>query len=80
MTVAQASAERGAANDLLERLEQDPAFKALGVAVNAAELDPAAHVGRAPAQVDAFLNDTVTAVLRRIEAVAPTTTAAEVTV
>jgi hypothetical protein len=65
---------------LLERLAQDPAFKALGVAARAAELDPAAHVGRAPAQVDAFLDETVPAVLRRIEAVAPATAAAEVTV
>jgi adenylosuccinate lyase len=80
LSVAQAAAERGAPNDLLERLAQDPAFKALGVRLTAAELDPAAYVGRAPAQVDAFLNDTVPTVLRRIEAVAPAAAAAEVTV
>jgi adenylosuccinate lyase len=76
--VSQASAERGAPNDLLERLAHDPAFQSLGVRVAPAELEPAAYVGRAPAQVDAFLNDTVPAVLRRIEAVAPAAAPAEV--
>ncbi len=80
MAVAQASAEHGSPNDLLDRLAQDPAFKTLGVRANASELDPAAYVGRAPAQVDAFLDETVPAVLRRVEAVAPTASAAEVTV
>ena len=80
MAVAQASAEHGSPNDLLDRLAQDPAFKTLGVRANASELDPAAYVGRAPAQVDAFLDETVAAVLRRIEAVAPAASAAEVTV
>lgn len=80
LAVAQAAAERGAANDLLDRLGQDPAFAALGVRAAAGDLDPAAYVGRAPAQVDAFLDDTLPAVLRRIEAVAPAATAAEVTV
>jgi adenylosuccinate lyase len=80
MTVAQARAERGTPNDLLQRLAADPAFQALGVRVEQSELDPAAYVGRAPAQVDAFLNETVPAVLQRIEAAAPAATAAEVTV
>ena len=80
MAVAQASAEQGSPNDLLDRLAQDPAFKTLGVRAHASELDPAAYVGRAPAQVDAFLDETVPAVLRRIEAVAPAASAAEVTV
>jgi len=80
LAVSQAVAERGTANDLLDRLAGDPAFKALGVRVTAAELDPAGYVGRAPAQVDAFLNDTVPAVLRRIEAVAPAAATAEVNV
>ena len=80
MSVAQAAAELGSPNDLLDRLAQDPAFKALGVRAHADELDPAAYVGRAPAQVDMFLDEPVPAMLRRIEAVAPTATAAEVTV
>lgn len=80
LAVAQASAERGAPNDLLERLAQDGAFAALGVQVTRDELDPSAYVGRAPAQVDSFLTETVPAVLRRIEAVAPAAAAAEVNV
>ena len=80
LAVAQAVAEQDAANDLLERLARDPAFKALKVAVRRDELDPAAYVGRAPRQVDDFLNQAVTALLRRIEAVAPAPAAAEVSV
>ncbi|HEU5261598.1 MAG TPA: adenylosuccinate lyase [Gemmatimonadales bacterium] len=71
LAVAQAVAERGAANDLLERLARDPAFKALGVAVRSAELDPAAFVGRAPRQVEEFLEQVLPTVLERIDAVAP---------
>ena len=80
LAVAQAVAEQDAANDLLERLARDPAFKALKVAVRRDELDPAAYVGRAPRQVDDFLNQAVPALLRRIEAVAPAPAAAEVSV
>jgi len=80
LAVAQAVAERGAPNDLLERLARDPAFRALKVAARPAELDPATYVGRAPRQVDEFLEHVLPATLRRIEAVAPATAAAEVTV
>ena len=80
LAVAQAVAEQDAANDLLERLARDPAFKALKVAVRRDELDPAAYVGRAPRQVDDFLNQVVPALLRRVEAVAPAPAAAEVSV
>jgi adenylosuccinate lyase len=80
VAVAQAIAERGAANDLLERLARDPAFQKLAVAVAPAELAPAAYVGRAPQQVDDFLDGAVAPLLRRIDAVAPTAAAAEVTV
>src|SRR2546422_4144911 len=45
----------GAENDLLDRLARDPAFQALKVAVRPEELDPAGYVGRAPGQVDEFL-------------------------
>src|SRR5207245_388531 len=67
--VAQAVAEQGAENDLLERLARDPAFKALNVAVRPEELDPAGYVGRAPGQVDEFLQQVVAPALQRIEAV-----------
>jgi adenylosuccinate lyase len=78
--VAQAMAEQGAPNDLLERLARDPAFAALQVALRRDELDPAAYVGRAPRQVDEFLDQVLPAVLHRIEAVAPAAATAEVTV
>jgi len=80
LAVARAVAEQGAPNDLLERLGRDPAFKTLKVAVRSEELDPAAYVGRAPRQVDEFLEQVLPPVLHRIEAVAPAAAAAEVTV
>jgi adenylosuccinate lyase len=80
LAVSQAVAERGAANDLLARLAADPAFRALSVAARPDELDPAQYVGRAPQQVDHFLDEVLPAVLRRIEAVAPVASAAEVKV
>jgi adenylosuccinate lyase len=80
LAVAQAVAERGAPNDLLERLARDPGFKTLKVAVQRDELDPAAYVGRAPRQVDEFLDQVVPALLRRVEAVAGPAAAAEVSV
>lgn len=48
--------QQGRPNDLLDRLAADPAFA--GVDVRAAA-DPAAYVGRAPQQVDAFLREIV---------------------
>ncbi len=80
LAVSQAVAERGAANDLLARLAADPAFRALSIAARPDELDPAQYVGRAPQQVDHFLDEVLPAVLRRIEAVAPVASAAEVKV
>src|SRR3982074_1050473 len=80
LAVAQAVAEQGATNDLLERLARDPAFKALKIAVRPEELEPAAYVGRAPRRVEESLAPVVPDVLRRIEAVAPAAAAAEVTV
>jgi adenylosuccinate lyase len=80
LAVAQAVAERGAPNDLLERLARDPMFKSLRVALRDDELDPTAYTGRAPRQVDEFLEQVVPDVLQRIDAVAPAAAAAEVTV
>ena len=77
---AYAATERGAPNDLLDRLAADPAFQALGVRARPEEVDPAAYVGRAPSQVDAFLDQVVPPVLRRIEAVAPAAEPAVVSV
>ena len=44
------------------------------------DLQASVYVGRAPAQVDEFLNDVLPPVLRQIETVAPTVAATEVTV
>ncbi len=78
--VAQAMAEQGTANDLLERLARDPAFTSLRLAVASEELNPALYVGRAPRQVDEWLDEILPALLGRIEAVAPAAAAAEVAV
>jgi adenylosuccinate lyase len=80
LAVAQAVAERGAPNDLLERLARDPAFKSLKVAIQADELDATAYTGRAARQVDEFLEHVLPAALRRIETAAPAANSAEVTV
>src|SRR5690606_37589785 len=48
--------QHGRENDLLRRLEQDPAFQGIDVA---GELDPQAFVGRAPQQVDEFLREVI---------------------
>src|SRR5712691_11524528 len=65
---------------LLERLAADPAFRRLKIRAVAEELDPAGYVGRAPRQVDEFLDEVVPPVLRQIEAAAPAAAAAEVNV
>ena len=80
MTVSKAMAEQGASNDLLQRLAADPAFQVLRLSVTADELDPAAYVGRAPEQVDEFLDQVIPEMLREIEAVAPAAAPAEVKV
>jgi adenylosuccinate lyase len=80
LAASQAVAEQGTANDLLARLSAEPVLRALGVAVRPDELEPAQYVGRAPQQVDHFLDEVLPKVLRRIEAVAPAASGAEVQV
>jgi len=80
LAVTQAVAEQGAANDLLDRLAADSEFKRLKVRATADELAPGGYVGRAPQQVDEFLDDVLPPVLRRIETAAPATATAEVQV
>ena len=75
-----AAVEEGSADTLLARLAGDPAFKTLKVAIQPDEMDPARYVGRAPRQVEEFLEHVLPPVLRRIEAVAPTSAGAEVSV
>ncbi len=71
MAVAQARAEQGAANDLLERLAADPAFRGVPVADVAASLDAAAFVGRAPEQVDEFVREVVDPLLAGVSEAPP---------
>jgi len=66
--------------DLLERLARDPAFKRLDIRAQAQELDPAGYVGRAPQQVDDFLDRVLPELMRNIQAAAPAAAAAEVEV
>ena len=65
-THSQAAAQRvkaeGAANDLLDRLRDEPAFKDVGL--NAA-LEPSQFVGRAPQQVDSFIAQVVEPIRKR---------------
>ena len=68
------------AEHLLDRLARTPEFKRLGVRATADELDPAAYVGRAPQQVDDFLDRILPDLMRSIQAAAPAAAAAEVEV
>ncbi len=53
---ASAQVKSGQANDLLERLAGEPAFKGIDLE---ALLDPAQYIGRAPSQVDSFNRNVV---------------------
>jgi len=57
--------QQGAPNDLIERLSADPSFQGLDFA---AAMDPANFIGRAPQQVDEFLSEVVTPILKRYPA------------
>jgi adenylosuccinate lyase len=57
--------ELGRPNDLLARLESDPAFASVNIA---AELDPRHYVGRAPEQVEEFLAEVVEPIRKRYPA------------
>jgi adenylosuccinate lyase len=54
--------QEGGENDLLERLGEDPDFAGVDIE---AQLDPARFVGRAPEQVDAFLENLVEPIRRQ---------------
>ena len=54
--------ESGLENDLLQRIAADPEFM-LDTADLDGLLDPADYIGRAPQQVDRFLNEYVTPLL-----------------
>jgi adenylosuccinate lyase len=67
-------------DQLLERLARTNEFKRLGIKAGADELDPAAYVGRAPQQVDDFLDRVLPDLMRSIQAAAPAAATAEVQV
>jgi adenylosuccinate lyase len=70
----------GAANDLLDRLAADLAFKGVPVAVLQAELDPARYTGRAGLQVGEFLSEYLHPLLERARPLAAEAETAEVAV
>ena len=54
--------QHGKENDLIERLKNDPAFKAVDFKK---VMNPKDYVGRAPQQVDEFIQQAVTPVRRK---------------
>ncbi|HEV2291519.1 MAG TPA: adenylosuccinate lyase [Gemmatimonadales bacterium] len=70
----------GGANDLMERLSGDPAFKKIPVARLSAELEPARYTGRAAEQVGEFLDEFLAPLLERARPLAVTAPMAEVRV
>jgi adenylosuccinate lyase len=54
--------QKGKRNDLLERLRDEPAFKGVDLA---REMQPSRFIGRAPQQVDAFLQEIVAPIRER---------------
>jgi adenylosuccinate lyase len=56
---------------LLDRLAQTSEFKRLGVSATHEELEPSKYVGRAPEQVDEFLDRVLPDLMRSIQTAAP---------
>ncbi len=79
LAVAEA-VSRGGANDLLERLAADPAFKGVPAGALRAELEPTRYTGRAEAQVHEFLTEYLAPVVARARPLAQETENAEVRV
>jgi adenylosuccinate lyase len=79
LAVAEA-VSRGAANDLLDRLAADPAFRGVPSAALRAELEPAGYTGRAALQVGEFLDEYLQPLLERARPLAAETGGAEVRV
>ena len=64
------SVESGAPNDLLDRLARDPAFAKVDATRLRAELDPARYVGRAPEQVQEYVDGPLAELLNSLRAYA----------
>jgi adenylosuccinate lyase len=54
--------EQGSANDLIERLQADPAFSAVDLTDT---LNASRYIGRAAEQVDEFINEIITPIRDR---------------
>ena len=65
-----ADLERGAANDLLERLARDPAFARVDAAALRRELEPGRYVGRAPEQVVEYVQGPLDQLLTSLKDIA----------
>ena len=70
----------GRANDLMDRLKGDAAFRGIPAAQLSAELEPARYVGRAPEQVGEFLDEFLTPLMARARRLAADAESAEVRV
>ncbi|MEO8293866.1 MAG: adenylosuccinate lyase [Gemmatimonadota bacterium] len=79
MTCA-AAVSRGEANNLLECLEQDPAFAKVPAKTLRQELEPLKYTGRAPAQVTEFLDEFIHPLIHRARPHAGQAETAQVTV
>jgi adenylosuccinate lyase len=75
-----AEVSEGKPNALLERLGGHPAFQAVGTSSLQAELDPSRYTGRAPEQVQEFLEEFLAPLLDRARPLATDADPAEVTV
>jgi adenylosuccinate lyase len=74
------SASLEGSDDLLGRLARASEFRRLGVHAEKGELDPSAYTGRAPEQVDDFLDRVLPEVMHSIQVAAPAAAVAEVKV
>jgi adenylosuccinate lyase len=79
LAVAEA-VSRGGANDLLDRLAADPAFRAVPASSLRAEMEPAGYTGRATPQVGEFLGEYLAPLLARARPLATEAEGAEVRV
>jgi adenylosuccinate lyase len=79
LAVAEA-VSRGESNDLLARLANDPAFRAVPAAALQAELDSAHYTGRAAQQVGEFVEEYLQPLLARARPLAAEAEAAEIVV
>jgi adenylosuccinate lyase len=66
MEAAKRIKEEGASNDLLERIKKDKAFAGIADRIDDI-VDPKAFVGRAPDQVEEFVNRDITPLLKKYE-------------